>query len=194
MFWRKGNACAYWDCKKSIPDDEVLCLDHYHAWTNGAIDRCPKCGRFKDKTNRLCLDCHFGLPVNPRKPPDNIPPPKQVPEVKYKKLQLEEYTRPGRFYVYILEFGREEFYIGHANNMGELRRRFSRHKKLRTIDAAVQVKPRLQYLEIVPTERAAELRDAELKELLKTDPGQVHRMIDDFYREMRELDIKEYFE
>ena len=177
---KKGNICGHWECRKRIPEDGFLCDRHYEGWVNGLIDRCPKCGRFKEVAYRLCLDCYFGRPVSQWEPSVPVPTQKQHYRVELSEAWVDGYMSPDRFFVYILEFEEGDFYVGHTK---DIRKQFAKYKD----DKTVSVKPKLQYLQDIDTEEAAKLREDELKRLIESNPGQVRLMISEFHRHMREF-------
>ncbi len=183
---KKGNICGYWECKTRISDDDFLCAGHYKGWVDGLIDRCPKCGRFKDVMYQLCLDCYFGRPVAQWEPPVPVPTRKKEYRVEYSEVWTDGYMSPARHFVYILGFADEGFYVGHTT---DLRKHLSELKDQKTSSTAGH-NPELQYLELIDTEQAAELREAELKRLIETNPDQVRLMISEFRRHMREFGLE----
>ena len=184
MFRRKNrNICAYCNCDRQIPKDDFLCPEHYKNWTDGIIDRCPRCGRFKDIMYYQCLDCYFGRPVVPWEPSAIIPPPpNQHHRVEYSDAWTDGYMKPDRCFVYILELDNGDLYIGHTK---DLRKRLSEHR-VEGKFSPVGGNPRLQYLEIAATRKAAELRQGELKKLVDSNPEQIRLMISNFRGHMRE--------
>jgi predicted GIY-YIG superfamily endonuclease len=186
MFWRKKkNICEYWDCNKGIPDDDFLCAEHYQKWIDASIDKCPKCNRFKDITERLCLDCQLGRQVKPKKLPAETPKPKQYRKGS-SEAKTDGYVRPGRCFIYILEFGEGDFNIGYT---ADVYRQFPELREQKN-SATAGHKARLQYLELAVSEEAAKLREAELKILIKTNPDQIRTMASDFHKHMRELGLE----
>ena len=187
MFWRKKkNICGYCDCRRRIPEGSVLCEGHYNKWVDGLIDRCPKCGRFKDVMYQMCLDCYFGRPVKPWKPSAELPPQSKTYKVQYSDAWVDGYMRPDRFFVYILGFDEGGFYVGHTT---DLRKQLSEYRDDRTSSAAGR-NPKLQYAQIIATQKAAEMREAELKRLIDSNPDQVRLMISEFHRHMREFGLE----
>jgi len=91
--------------------------------------------------------------------------------------------RHDKFYVYILEFDNGDFYIGYTPDIGK---QLSKHKNQETPSPAGR-NPKLQYLQVVATEKAAELREAELKRLLISNPEQLRLMALDFRGHMHDL-------
>ena len=133
---------------------------------------------------QLCLDCYYGRPFTPWKPPAVIPTPKQYYKVEYSEAWTDFYMRPDRSYVYILQLDTEDFYVGLTT---DLRKRLSEHRD-KEMDSTAGLNPKLQYLEITATQKAAELRQAELKSLINSNPHQIHLMIDNFRKNMRKFE------
>ncbi len=184
MFRRKSkNICGFWDCNNRIPDDDFLCVEHHEKWIEGFIDRCPKCTRFKDIMYHLCLDCYFGRKVKPKKLPDVVPEPKKHYRIEYSETWTEGFMLPDKRFIYILESDDGVFYIGHT---ADIRREFPELRKQKT-SSTVGRTARLHYLEVAANEGAAELREAELKRLLKTNPEQINAMILEFHHHMQEF-------
>jgi len=183
MWRRKRNICGYWECKRRIVGDSFLCPQHYQDWIDGLIDRCPKCGRFKDVMYQQCLDCYFGRPVSPWKSPVPIPITKQRRRIEYSEAWVDGYMRRDRFFIYILELDDGTLYIGHTTDLRQELADYRSQKKA----AKGKGTASLQYLQIVATKRAAELREAELKRLLQSNPEQIRLMIQDFRAHMRDF-------
>lgn len=183
MFWRKKrNVCAYWDCNTAIPEDDFLCPEHYSKWVEGLIDKCPKCGRLKDVMYYLCLDCYVGRKVK-KKPYVDLPKPEKIYRIEYTDNWTDSYLEPGRCFIYILEVGDGELYIGHTE---DIYNRLAEIREGRRSPGAVK-KPRLRYLETAIDENAAELRELELKGLVTANPGQINAMSLEFHHHMQEL-------
>ncbi len=184
MFRRKSkNTCAFWDCNKGIPEDDFLCAEHQEKWVGGLIDRCPKCGRFKDIMYYLCLDCYIGRRVKPQKVPAVVPKPKQQYRIEYSETWTDGYMGPDKCFIYILEFDDGTLYVGHTR---DIQSRLSEFREQKTSPAARQ-KPKLHYLEIAVNEKAAELRESELKRLIESNPGQIGVMALEFHHHMQEF-------
>ncbi|MDP2729582.1 MAG: GIY-YIG nuclease family protein [Dehalococcoidales bacterium] len=184
MFRRKNkNVCGYWNCSKRIPDDQFLCAEHYEVWQDGLIDRCPKCTRFKDIAYQVCLDCYFGRPVASYKPPVEIPAREKEYKVAYSDAWIDGYHRPDRFFVYLLEVDDGTLYIGHTRDLSKQLSEYRKQGKSTNPGKTFK----LQYVQIVATEEAAELRESELRRLILTNPDQIQAMISDFRSHMRKL-------
>ena len=177
--WKRKNrnSCGFWECNKNIPDEAFLCDEHYEAWEKGLIDQCPNCERFKEVMYPQCLNCHFGRRVAPWKPPVAIPTQKKSYRIEYSDAWVDPFLRPDKFFVYIIRFDDGDLHVGHTN---DLRKQLREHKEKGN-------NPQLDYLHIVATERAAELRESELKGLIHSNPSQIDLMISDFHGHMREL-------
>lgn len=188
MFWRRNrNICGYWDCSKRIPGDNFLCAVHHEGWTEGIIDRCPKCGRFKDIMYQMCQDCYFGRQVAPWQPSAEVPSLNQSYQVEYSDQWTDGYMQPEQYYIYILEFGDGDFYVGHTV---DLRGRLAEHREGKIFPTSGG-NTKLEYLEVADSEKAALLREAELKRLIETNPRQIRLMTDRFVERMRELGFEE---
>lgn len=114
-------------------------------------------------------------------------PKKQYHRIEYSEAWIDGYLRPDKFFVYILEFDDGSFYVGHNN---DLYKDLSQYREQKTSPTAGH-NAKLQYAQIVATQRAAELREAELKKLISLNPDQIHLMILDFYSHMRDLGLEE---
>ena len=89
-------------------------------------------------------------------------------------------------FVYILELDGGGFY---ADYTADLRKRFAEHKAQK-IPSSAGRNPRLQYVQTIATQRAAELRVAELKRLIESNPEQIRLMIKDFRAHLRESGLE----
>ena len=138
---------------------------------------------------QLCLDCYFGRPIKPWKPSAEIPTRKQAYKVQYSDAWTDGFMRRDKFFVYILELDDKVLYVGHTTDLHE---QLSEYRKQKTSSLAGR-DAKLQYVQIVATQKAAELREDELKRLIKSNPDQIHLMIADFRGQMRELGYKEDF-
>ncbi|MFC2073214.1 GIY-YIG nuclease family protein [Chloroflexota bacterium] len=183
---KKKNICGYWDCEKQLPDNHFLCSEHYKEWEEGTLDRCPKCGRFKDVQYYLCLDDYFGRPVAKWEPSVAIPAPKQYHEVQYSEVWTDGYRQPERVFVYILKLADGGFYVGHTT---DIRKRFAEHRDAQIASTAGR-NPKLQYMEISVNQKAAELREDELKRLVESNPRQIQLMINKFHDHMVEFGLE----
>ncbi|MFC1988110.1 hypothetical protein ACFLVH_06220 [Chloroflexota bacterium] len=185
--WRNKKPCGYWNCNKTVKGGEFLCPGHYESWVNGLIDRCPKCGRFKDIAYQLCLDCYISRPVKPWEPSVIIPASKQPHKVEYSDAWVDGYMRPDRVLIYILELDDGVLYVGHT---ADLRKGLSEHREQK-VAATAGRHPKLRYAEAVAGKHVAELRQDELEKLIESNPGQIRLMIGDFQNDMRKLGFEE---
>ena len=55
--------CGYWDCMEEVEEGISFCREHARKLNLQLIDKCPKCGRYKDIRQKLCPDCNYGRPV-----------------------------------------------------------------------------------------------------------------------------------
>ena len=55
--------CAYWDCMEEVDEGMSFCREHGRMLNRQLIDKCPKCGRYKDSRQKHCPDCNYGRPV-----------------------------------------------------------------------------------------------------------------------------------
>jgi hypothetical protein len=55
--------CAYWDCREEVSEGVSFCREHGRRLNRQLIDKCPKCGRYKDTRIKFCPDCTYGRPV-----------------------------------------------------------------------------------------------------------------------------------
>lgn len=55
--------CAYWDCMEEVDEGMSFCREHGKKLNRQLIDKCPKCGRYKDVRQDTCPDCRYGRPV-----------------------------------------------------------------------------------------------------------------------------------
>ncbi len=136
----------------------------------------------------FCLDCYFGRPVPRWEPQVVVPTQKKRYRVEYSDAWTDGYMvpRPRRFFVYIFEFDEGNFYVGHTKDIRKQLAGYLNQKTPSTGSA-----PELQYVELAATERDAEAREAELKRLIETNPGQIQAMISEFHRLMREFELEE---
>jgi len=167
--------CEYWKCNRRTQPNHFLCGFHFNDLLDGYIDVCPVCRRFKHIDWRLCGDCEKGRPVNRQRAP------------KYDVEHSEKWnTRDqvaDKFYVYILKLDGGKFYAGQSR---ELRERIDEHKDGKVKSTAGR-NPKLNYFEVLPTREAAELREAELKEIIDSNPREIYRLIVSFRADVGEL-------
>ncbi len=55
--------CGFWDCMEEVDEGMSFCREHARKLNFGLIDKCSKCGRYKDVRQKLCPDCNYGRPV-----------------------------------------------------------------------------------------------------------------------------------
>jgi predicted GIY-YIG superfamily endonuclease len=182
MLMRKSNrVCEYWDCDTGVTGSDYLCDKHHKKWLDGTIDRCPKCSRFKDTIYRYCLDCYLERPIKKRKPAVVSTKQKKSPRELYTGILRGDYPRQERYFVYVIEFDGGVFYVGYTR---DIHRQISGLGKKKSTTSGYS--PKLQFLEIIAGEKDAELREAELKKLVQSDPKQIRSMSSDFYQQMKE--------
>ena len=124
-----------------------------------------------------CLDCYFGRRVAPWKPTVAIPTQKNSYRIEYSDAWIDPFLRPDKVFVYIIRFDDGDLCVGRTT---DLRKRLREHREKGN-------NPQLDYLHIVATEGAAELRESELKRLIDSNPRQIDLMISEFHGRMREL-------
>ncbi len=187
MLGRKSkNICEYWECNKESSGGDFLCTAHHEKWLDGLIDRCPKCGRFKDVIYDMCLDCYVGRRVKRQKPAKVIPKRKQYPRIEYSETGTGGYPGHDRYFIYVIELDDGVLYVGHTMDIHSRLSELRKKKKSSTVEH----NPRLQYLEAVASAEDAEARESELKRLVQSDPSQLRAMASDFQRHMRELGLE----
>ncbi len=114
--------CEYVGCTKGIANFKHLCLEHYKEEQKGLIDKCPGCGKYKDKGFDLCVACNKGNPAVNVKGPES------------------------KYYVYVLHLKDGEYYVG---STGVLKVRMVQHRDGREYK---EMEPKLQYFEIFNSE------------------------------------------
>ena len=186
MWWkRKRNTCGYWDCDKRLRDNQFLCEEHHQDWEEGTLDRCPKCGRFKDMQYYLCLDDYYGRRVTRWEPPIAIPAPKQNYRVEFSEAWTDGYLELERVLIYILELADGGFYIDYTT---DIRKRYSEHRDAK-IPSTAGRNPMLRYVELSANPKAAELRLDELQRLTESNPQQMRLMVRKFRDHLAALEI-----
>jgi hypothetical protein len=123
------------------------------------------------------MDCYFGRRADPWNPSVPIPTQKQQYRVEYSQAWVDPYLRTDKFFVYIIRLKDGNPQVGYTANL----RKFIRERREKGDN------PQLDYLHIVATEQAAELRQSELKGLMHSNPRQIDLMISEFHGHMREL-------
>ncbi len=134
-----------------------------------------------------CLDCYIGRPVARWEPSVVIPTPNKHYRVEYSDAWVDGYMTLDKFFIYIIEFDEGDFRIGYTE---DLQKRLSEYRDKKTSSSSGH-SPKLHYVQIIATEKAAELRQAELEKLLESNPDQIHLMIAEFHRHMRAFGLEE---
>jgi len=175
------NKCKYWNCNRSIKTSHFLCPEHYEEWQDYAIDKCPKCGRYKDEGYDLCLDCRRKMSSA------RIYRIKKTPTSTYRVEHSDKWRNQNdsdsKFFVYILKFTDGKYYVGHTDN---LRVRLAEHRDGKTRSTANKQFD-MQYYEIFNNRKDAELKEVELKILKDKNDRKLRQIILDFQDIQREL-------
>jgi predicted GIY-YIG superfamily endonuclease len=183
------KTCAYWSCRREVQGHNYLCPDHYDAYKDRVINKCPDCGRFKNEVYELCLVCwkkrYAASQMKALSSNDNGNGKKLTYTMEYSKAWDKADEGAEHFFAYILKLDDGSFYVGHTR---ELRERLSEHKDDETISIAGR-NPRLQYFEVLPTRESAKLREVELKILRDNNRRQIRRMKISFQDRLREVDM-----
>jgi predicted GIY-YIG superfamily endonuclease len=183
------KTCAYWSCRREVQGRNYLCSDHYDAYKDGVINKCPECGRYKDEAYDLCLTCWNKHHSTSQQKALNSNNNRYSNKTKYKVEHSKAWDKADEgaehFFAYILKLDDGSFYVGHTR---ELRERLSEHRDDETRSIAGR-NPRLQYFEVLPTRDSAKLREVELKTLRDKNPRQIRRMIISFQDRLREVDM-----
>jgi len=182
----QANICSYVGCKTHIAPGYFLCFEHFEDWQDELINQCPKCGRFKDAQYDLCSTCYFKRPTSRWTPPENLLQQKRTPKVEHSKAWEKADKDRTRWFVYILKSEDADFYIGQT---GELRERLMEHRDSKT-KATKGKEQKFQYFEILASRKSAELREAELESINKSNPRQIRRMILEFKDYIDELNYE----
>jgi len=169
------KTCQYWNCAKTIRANHFLCAEHYEDWEDHVIDKCPECGHYKDVEYAVCKDCYGTLKKKPDSP------------VRMEHSKAWEKGDQGveKFFVYILKTEKGEFYVGQTR---DLRLRLGEHRDGKTKSISGR-DLKLQYYEEVSNRESAELREVELKKLLRSNERLIRKMIQDFQDRVREVQI-----
>ena len=175
------NKCKFWNCNRSIRPGHFLCPEHYEGWQDYEIDKCPKCGRYKDEEYDMCLDCRRKTSTarNSRI--------QKTPNSNYRVEHSDKWRNQNKgdskFFVYILKFTDGKYYVGHTDN---LRVRLAEHRDGKTRSTANK-KFDMQYYEIFNNRKDAELKEVELKILKDNNERKLRQIILDFQDIQREL-------
>ncbi|MFC1920996.1 hypothetical protein ACFLYQ_04650 [Chloroflexota bacterium] len=184
MFWIKNTikVCNYWDCVNDAQGEALLCADHQAQRMEGLLDKCPKCGRFKDVIYQFCLDCYVGRKVKKKKPVINTRRTKKAYKVELTSASSNDYYEPEKLFVYVIEVGEGILYVGYTddihNRLSEVRKR----KKSPETGWA----PKLRYMESAKSKKSAETAELKLKELIIRDPKQIDVLSANFYKGLKE--------
>ena len=178
------RTCAFWDCDNSIRADDILCLQHFHEYQDGDIDKCPDCGRGKYARYDVCLDCYGKRPAKPTRQAQKQARP------RYEKEHSEAWEArdedASEFYVYILKLDGGKFYAGQTR---DIRERLMEHRDGTTKSTAGQ-DPKLVWFTIVSTRDEAEELEVELKKMVDRNPREVRRWVRKFRDLVEELDFE----
>ncbi len=95
--------CAYWDCMEEVDEGMSFCREHGRMLNRQLIDKCPKCGRYKDIRQKFCPDCNYGRPVadwkvasrNLDEVNEYVEPPSQAEQVNAYEQSTPELTGSG---------------------------------------------------------------------------------------------------
>lgn len=178
------RVCAFVGCKTRVPPNYFLCSQHHKDLQDDLINQCPECGRFKDAQYNLCSACYYKRPTSRWTPPADLP--RQKPKIEHSKVWEKADKERTHWFVYILKLDDGEFYVGHT---GELRERLMEHRDGKT--ATIKGKTlKLQYFEILVGRKDAELREANLKDIVVSNPRQIRRMIIEFKDFIDELNYE----
>lgn len=170
---KNSSMCRYFSCSRPIQGHRFLYAEHYRDWKSGLLDECPNCGRFKNVEYKLCLNCAQEQPQARRKSVTAVSDRKARYAPESSKAWTKGDKETARFFVYILKLDDGSFYVGHTR---ELRERLSEHRDGRVVSTAGR-NPILQYFEILPSREVATSREAELKEVARSNPRQIRRII-----------------
>ncbi len=172
--------CRYWNCNKTIRANHFLCSEHYEDWEDYLIDKCPECGRYKDVEYDICRDCFSTLKrkIVEKKPSSPV-------RIEHSKAWEKGDKGVEKFFVYILKDDKGGFYIGQTR---DLRIRLGEHRDGKTKSTSGR-NLKLQYFEEVSSRKSAELKEAELKNLVNSNERKIRKMIQDFQDRVREVQI-----
>lgn len=175
------KTCKYWNCNKRIRAGHFLCLKHYEAYEDEDIDKCPKCGNYKDADYNLCLECKITPKSNIGYRNAKVVKDKKSFRLEHSKAWEKRDKEADSFYVYILKDTRGTFYVGQTR---DLRARLSEHKDGKTKSTAGR-RSELQYYEEHKSRNSAAVREVELKKLVARDERQIRKMIIEYQDRVR---------
>lgn len=164
------KTCQFWDCNINIRSNHFLCAEHYEDYLEYLIDKCPECGRYKDVGFDVCKDCYDTLRrKNVEKKTNSI-------RIEHSKAWEKGDQGVEKFFVYILKDEKGEFYSGHTR---DLRIRYGYHTDGKVKSTSGR-KQKLIYYETLSNRKYAELREVEIKKLIKYNEYKIRKMIQDF--------------
>jgi len=172
--------CQYWNCSNTVRANHFLCYEHYQDLEDYLINKCPECGRYKDVQYDTCKDCFSTL-----KKKGIEKRPSSPARIEHSKAWEKSDEGVEKFFVYILKDDKAEFYIGQTR---DLRTRLGEHRDGKTKSTSGR-NLKLQLFEEFSSRKSAELREAELKNLLKSNERKIRKMIQDFQDRVREVQI-----
>lgn len=172
--------CQYWNCNRNIRANHFLCSEHYEDWEDYVIDKCPECGRYKDVEYDVCKDCYSSLERGNVKKKSS-----SQTRIEHSKAWEKGDKGVEKFFVYILKDDKGSFYVGQTR---DLRIRLGEHRDGKTKTTSGR-NLKLQYFEEVSSRKSAELKEAELKQLLSSNERIIRKMIQDFQDRVREVQI-----
>lgn len=159
--------CQYWSCEQVIKEKYVLCYDHYGDFSEGLLNKCPNCGKFKKVLYDLCLSCAQGLQGGVR----------TTTQIERDPAWEKKDAEASEFFVYILkQNGKPRFYIGHTRDLEERMMEHSEDK----VPSTKGRTPKLYYFERQESRESAAMREAQLKELFEKDERELRKIIVQF--------------
>ena len=174
------NHCEFWDCTTPVTRKGFyLCPDHYKAYQDGQVDKCPDCGRYKDTEYAKCLDCR-----------SDRPPASTKSSQRYRREYSEIWEAGDAeatiFYVYVLKLNDGSFYAGQTR---EIRERLMEHRDGSTKSTANR-DPKLVWFTVVHTRDEATRLEIMVKKMCDQNPREIRRWIVDLRDIVEELDFK----
>ena len=176
------TACLVWDCGAPIRSGYLFCLGHYQDHHDGAVDRCPGCGRGKYSQFSRCLECQYDPQRREAAPAGRISE-RHGPE--YSAAWEAGDATARQFYVYILKLTGGRFYVGQTR---ELKERLGEHKD-GAVPSTTGQNPRLAWFHVVPTRHEAVSLEAELKDVAESNQREIRRLVVGFRDLVREVDL-----